>query len=163
MIFLLWIWLTNLVGCRVDGAFAERSRERRPSFKIADLGSDVEMRLRPSPLIGGPRWLPLHVKLVLRDKNHQEYTWDFLPLNATEKEVLAKLATFQSVPGEIRSSTSTEQFRSHAKMSAETWIEAAGKFCEIYPQNLNLINNNCWTFAFGLALHLKTLSEEEVL
>lgn len=57
--------------------------------------------LETSPLIGGPSWLPLHVKVVLQSKRlyHQ---WDLVPIDATDTATLQKLVTLQPVPAQIR-------------------------------------------------------------
>ena len=120
---------------------------QRPCFKVAQLGKDAEISLQPSPLIGGPSWLPVHVKVVLRE-NSQDCAWDFVPLDATDKGVLTKLTTLQSVPGIIRA---------RASVDANKWGPLAKQgqmFCESYPRELNLIKNNCWTFAIRLTLYL---------
>jgi hypothetical protein len=60
-----------------------------------------QLRLETSPLIGGPSWLPLHVKVVLKDRElfHQ---WDLIPIDATSVTTLQKLTTLQYVPAQIR-------------------------------------------------------------
>lgn len=148
-----------VVGCLLRGCFAYlqlNGVERRPSFKVSNLGEDSEIRLQPLPLIGGPSWFPLHVKLILRNSNTNDeyYAWDFVPLNATDKQVLKKLTTLQSVPGQIRS-TPTEGVKTGPL------VQEAQRYCEKYPRKLNLINNNCWTFAIGLALHLLNGPQQE--
>ena len=59
------------------------------------------LNLETSPLIGGPSWLPLHVKVVLKSKDicHQ---WDLIPIDATNTTTLQKLVTLQNVPAQIR-------------------------------------------------------------
>lgn len=199
-IALLWIllhhhWIGSHGKCHVVLALAPTSkhttggvvtrqirRGKARTFKILSLGTDYEIRLCPSPLIGGPKWLPLHVKVILCDntnKNHcqqqqgqqdddDDYLswWDFVPCNATDKAVLAKLTALQSVPGDIRSSTATERATANAKTTTETtamlMIQKAGEFCESYPHELHLIKNNCWTFAFRLAFFLANVHREVV-
>jgi len=146
----------------VDAAFADTtSGERRPSFKVLDLSNGSEVRFRPSPLTGGPRWLPLHVKVIIRngDANGCDVLYDFIPLDATSKEVLTRLTTFQNVPGEIRSTVVTST-RSATQSTIASLADhdlacsRAREYCENYPRELNLLTNNCWTFAIGLAVHL---------
>ena len=59
------------------------------------------IRLETSPLIGGPAWLPLHVKVVLKNRElfHQ---WDLIPIDATNATTLQKLISLQPVPAQIR-------------------------------------------------------------
>lgn len=61
----------------------------------------LRLGLETSPLIGGPSWLPLHVKVVLQNKElyHQ---WDLIPIDATNTTTLQNLVTLQHVPAQIR-------------------------------------------------------------
>jgi hypothetical protein len=54
-----------------------------------------------SPLIGGPAWLPIHVKVVL-DEGDFVHKWDFVPIDATNATTLLSLASLQPVPAEVR-------------------------------------------------------------
>jgi predicted esterase len=128
-----------------------KDRWRRPSFQLTRLGNDYEIRLCPSPLIGGPRWLLLHVKLILRTKKG-DYTWDFVPKNATDQKVLMGLTTLQSVPGTIRYTAPVGPVS--ATGPTEIMVRLAQLYCNNYPQELNLVTNNCWTFAIQLGLYL---------
>lgn len=158
-----------------DALSSLRSGRRPPfrQFRLFRLDNNHEILLYPSPLIGGPQWLPLHVKLVLHyhycdddDGNMEQndkdsfFSWDFVPLNATDQDVLTKLTTLQPVPGEIRSSLGSskipffEKESMNAKAETIKIIQQSHEFCETYPRDLHLISNNCWTFALGLALFL---------
>jgi hypothetical protein len=116
--------------------------------------------LQVSPLIGGPGWLPVHVKVVLETESC-EYKWDFVPLKPSDPATLSQLVQFQAVPGEIRYFVTPMIDDARGIMddlvpSAETLTEEpvvglAREFCELYPdRNMHLVANNCWTFAFQL-------------
>ena len=137
---------------------------RRPSFKVSNIKKHgLEIRLRPSPLIGGPPWLPLHVKFILRDEQKRDYVWDFVPKNATEKEVLTKLTALQSVPGVIRSEVAPTLASSKPSLPiTQDLVRSAQIYCNSYPQELNLVSNNCWTFAIRLAIHLSEYYERHL-
>ena len=127
---------------------------KRPSFKIFSLGDECEIRLQPSPLIGGPSWLPVHVKLILRSKERcDDYVCDFVPLNATDSQVLSRLTRFQSVPGLIRT-------KSMDQRSINLVVQEAQNYCESYPRELNLVTNNCWTFVIRLTMHLLSVQQK---
>lgn len=59
------------------------------------------LHLETSPLIGGPSWLPLHVKVVLKNKELY-HKWDLIPIDATNATTLQKLILLQPVPAQIR-------------------------------------------------------------
>ena len=122
----------------------------------------IYRKLQLSPLIGGPSWLPLHVKVVINDK----YGFDYVPLNPISSNTLKKLLTLQNVPAKARvlphiiiapndennivenqytSSSSTVDNRTMKK-----YVERAEEFCRQYTKPLNLITNNCWLFAFEM-------------
>jgi hypothetical protein len=119
--------------------------------------------LQVSPLIGGPGWLPVHVKVVLETAGC-EHKWDFVPLKPSDPATLSQLVQFQAVPGEIRYFVSPVMDIDDARgmdmdelaPSAETLTEEpavglAREFCEFYSdRNMHLVTNNCWTFAFQL-------------
>jgi hypothetical protein len=107
------------------------------SIPVAD-----SIRLETAPLIGGPSWLPLHVKVVVDDLN----VFDYIPLNATSTETLQNLLSLQAVPAEPRSKISSNIVASETTVYSKRAIQ----FCEDYTKDLHLIENNCWTFAFDL-------------
>jgi hypothetical protein len=120
-----------------------------------------------TPLIGGPGWLPVHVKVVLETEGC-EHKWDFVPLKPSEPATLSQLVQFQAVPGEIRYLVSPmmDMDNNNAKeidmdndlvpssavtSTEEPAVGLAQEFCELYPdRNMHLVTNNCWTFAFHL-------------
>jgi hypothetical protein len=57
--------------------------------------------LRFSPLIGGPRFAPVHVEVMLADESTL-HRFDFVPADATDPTTLAMLLTLRSVPGILR-------------------------------------------------------------
>lgn len=112
------------------------------------------LQLKMAPLIGGPSWLPLHVKVIVE----QNHTWDFVPLNATSPQTLQSLLSLRSVPGVIRHRCSSG---GHDVTSLSPSIRRAQEFVDAYKnRDLHLINNNCWTFALMLYWHLLQTSEE---
>jgi hypothetical protein len=109
------------------------------------------LQLRLAPLIGGPSWLPLHVKVIVDSDN----SWDFVPLNATSPDTLKSLLMLQPVPGEIR----------HFQKSSPTSLRAqrAQDFVDSYTnRDLHLIQNNCWTFALMLYWHVHQSDNVEI-
>jgi hypothetical protein len=151
---------------------------------VVAVGGRGNVFLQTSPLIGGPSWLPLHVKVVLETSNNVIHTWDFLPQDATELSTLKRLLFLQPVPAEIRyqtkplSSVNPSQqealdlgsfdvvLRGDGNMPVETdlafsaseerVILRAQNFCKSYHrrEELHLVENNCWTFALQLYEHL---------
>lgn len=120
--------------------------------------------LQVSPLIGGPAWLPVHVKVVL-ETERCEHKWDFVPLKASEPATLSQLVQFKAVRGEIRYFVSPMMDIDNARgidvddlvpaaavaSTEEPAVGMAREFCEVYPdRNMHLLTNNCWTFAFQL-------------
>jgi hypothetical protein len=113
--------------------------------------------LQFSPLIGGPGWLPVHVKVVLETDSCQ-HKWDFVPLKPSDPATLSQLVQLQAVPGEIRYFESpmindAREMDESAVTSTtkETVVGKAQEFCDNFPdRNLQIVTNNCWTFAFQL-------------
>jgi hypothetical protein len=136
---------------------------------------DNRLKLQPSPLIGGPAWLPLHCKVIVDDT----HIYDFVPLNATSTETIQKLIQLQAVPAKvqqiIRRRSSEPQTISNDSSNnnsykndnnnnnvndeelAKLFIERAEQFCQEYDQDLHLIKSNCWSFAFDLILYVLAL------
>ena len=113
------------------------------------LGVSQALQLKLAPLIGGPSWLPLHVKVVVDSDN----SWDFVPLNATSPDTLKSLLLLQSVPGEIRHFQTSASPDENADSSLGA--QRAKDFVDSYTnRDLHLIQNNCWTFALLLYWHV---------
>jgi hypothetical protein len=137
-----------------------------------------------SPLIGGPAWLPLHVKVVL-DEGEFVHKWDFVPLDATNATTLISLLSLQSVPAEVRyqrrlplrlkqsnaaftgydialrstldesgAESGNENDLERRRKITERMLAKAELFCASYERDLHLLQNNCWTFALQLCYHL---------
>lgn len=130
--------------------------------------SSVSLQL--SPLVGGPKWLRVHVKVLLVDSSDTVHFWDFVPLNATSPATLASLLRFRSVPAEIRyqkkqsSGASKVMLSGNAVLSKNRDLVVSRvneDFCPSYPMDLHLIWNNCWNFAFDLVAYLNDLELEE--
>ena len=114
-----------------------------------NFAKDISLKL--APLVGGPRWLPVHVKVILCDA----HGFDFVPLNPTSVDTLQKLLTLQAVPAEARilpsyrsSSDSSTTGTSNEEQSA--YVLRAREFCTQYNKDLHLVKNNCWSFAFDI-------------
>ena len=102
------------------------------------------------PLIGGPRFLPVHVAVVV-DENH---VFDFVPESPRDPQTIQRLVSLQGVKGNMR-----------AKVTGPSTAASrvASAFFDTYNgDELHLLKNNCWTFALSLVWHLRTanLSEE---
>ena len=78
-----------------------RTGKQRPSSRLPLQLQQNRLSLETSPLIGGPSWLPLHVKVVLLSQPlcHQ---WDLIPKDPRNTTTLQKLITLQHVPAQIR-------------------------------------------------------------
>jgi hypothetical protein len=140
--------------------------------------SAVTTTLQLAPLVGGPKWFKVHVKVRLLKSSGETHAWDFVPRDATRPETLAKLLSFQTVPAEIRYQQQQHRRRRRHGSAVSDWVDdqepppysddnnnnrptranlvvtKANKFCETYSLNLHLIHNNCWTFAVRLLWHL---------
>jgi hypothetical protein len=76
------------------------------------LQRNARLHLETSPLVGGPSWLPLHVKVLLETNDFipangapslsSQHQWDLIPVMPTNKSTLTKLTTLQYVPAQIR-------------------------------------------------------------
>lgn len=65
--------------------------------------SPLDIYLRFSPLIGGPRFLPAHVEVMLANESTGSlHRYDFVPANPTDPKTLTTLLTLRSVPGVLR-------------------------------------------------------------
>jgi hypothetical protein len=121
---------------------------------------EYDIGLKYSPLLGGPEWLPLHVKVVAQSPSTL-YSWDFVPLNATDPAVLGQLLSLQPVPGVIRKRTRPIPVSLALESTRKDGILLQAKgdaFCDLYSDtNLHLLTNNCWTFALRL---FENLSED---
>ena len=119
---LLFICCSIIAFCCQFSGFSALSRDSLRVF------------LRFSPLIGGPKFLPLHVEVILnRNSDNTLYRFDFIPLKATDPSTLARLVTLQSVPGLLRSRT----FDGYGSDTAEEAAAADGvdSFVDSSPSN----------------------------
>jgi hypothetical protein len=112
------------------------------SFSIG-VASNIQCRF--SPLVGGPEWLPVHVKIVV-DKEH---IFDYVPQNATSPATLTKLLSLQAVPANARI------FSDNDETSVSTSVERARVCCKAYDKDLHIVTNNCWTFALDLISYIQ--------
>ena len=111
--------------------------------------------LRASPLIGGPSWLPVHVKVSIDGGD----VFDYVPMNPTQPETLKRLLSLQPVPAEARVLPSPSSDRAeNNNPRAARYAQRANDFCNTYNKDLHLVYNNCWTFAFEM---IRYVTEEE--
>ena len=101
------------------------------------------IELRTSPLIGGPSWFPVHVKVVIDDK----HVFDYVPLNPTSKQTMKKLVYFQAVPAEARIMSTITNDDDDQTIE---YVHRAQQFCELYSKDLHLLYTNCWMFSFKI-------------
>jgi hypothetical protein len=162
-----------------------------PAAHLASNDSPGETQSDPShrvgfymaPLIGGPSWLPLHVKLFIEAEDGTRHLLDFVPKDASNPDVTGRLMSFQCVPGDVRyacqssggkqerqdvtrvvlhpSNDSTERARRLPQNRSEASIvERAVQYSAAYPdRDLHLLTNNCWSFAVRLYWHLLSTSD----
>mmetsp|Transcript_15411 Transcript_15411/g.31606 ORF Transcript_15411/g.31606 Transcript_15411/m.31606 type:complete len:171 (-) Transcript_15411:1203-1715(-) len=125
------------------------------AVKAFQLTINKRVAIKSSPLIGGPSWLPVHCKVVVNDS----YLFDFVPLNADSMETIKKLMTLQPVPATVRvvqksrkreTDESSEPSDGEDDELTKLYEERAVQFCQKYDEDLHLIKNNCWSFAFDL-------------
>ena len=68
--------------------------------------TSLNLYLRFSPLIGGPRFLsflPAHAEVIIANESTGSlHRYDFVPANPTDPQTLATLLTLRSVPGVLR-------------------------------------------------------------
>jgi hypothetical protein len=135
--------------------------------------------LETEPLIGGPSWLKLHVKVVLEFDGHakddperndlirhpltatqRRYKFDFIPLKAAEPETLRGLLLLQWVPAELRYFSPADSEVAVDEVE-QLVVQEARLFCNTYRgrKNLHLLFMNCWTFAFALYNHILQKTE----
>jgi hypothetical protein len=158
--------------CRAAGSSLVETEPEEPPRRIA---------FQWSPLIGGPSWLPLHVKLSIEAGDGTWHQLDFVPTDATNPEVTGRLIALQCVPGDVRYAYSgcslmgqpleyrivlqsedavrpwrQQQQKSLVSAFSTTHVvDRAVRFAASYPdRNLHLLTNNCWTFALRLYLYL---------
>ena len=141
------------------------------SFSIKDPSSSLGTRPVPkvhlciSPLIGGPRFLPLHFQLVTEEYDCNTVL-DFIPQNAREQSTLISLMTGKSVPGELRCFQKSKKIPiQNSRLILQSW-ELPGLsptmiysiptwYQEQYSSHLNLFQNNCATFVLAALQKLK--------
>lgn len=91
-----------IVSAKVEALVAVPERRPVSAFLLTRRSpTKHHLFLETSPLIGGPSWLPLHVKVILED-DRALHRWDFIPLNAIETSTLQRLLSLLSVPAKIR-------------------------------------------------------------
>ena len=111
---------------------------------LARCTNGMHVQLKLSPLIGGPSFIPIHVKVIVAE----DHIFDFVPLNAANPHTTFDLLRLKPVPGEIRSTG--------RKQNQSPLVDRAEKFVIEYENtNLHLLNNNCWTFALLLLCELR--------
>ena len=100
------------------------------------------------PLVGGPRWLPLHVVVVADGMR-----FDFLPDAPQEPSTALALLTGGGTPGTVRCRPARPQSRGTRTVLLGTSAKSAADleaFALSYPTSLSLGRNDCWSFACNL-------------
>lgn len=121
----------------------------------------TSIHLQLSPLIGGPKWLPLHCKLILTVKHtdsqsagENQHSFDFVPAKPTHPSTLTRLVTLQPVTAVVRyqnQALSSLPTSDQIPTTGVKRIDAALDFARTYqPDTLHLLHNNCYTFAARL-------------
>ena len=93
------------------------------------------------PLIGGPKFVPIHVYITLQQDAEVSYL-DFLPIDPTNPSTLQRLILGQDGPGEIRDRR-TPGYNDDQRL-IEYMISGFNK-------DINLYTNNCYHFAYHCA------------
>jgi hypothetical protein len=141
--------------------------------------NDVPFWLQASPLIGGPSWLPIHVKVVVSadtsaasngvESLKEQFAFDFVPVDATSPSTMAELLQLKHVEGTIRKVAITKPSMEEPVESRQDrdvidpstadqaktcpYLAAADDFCErngVHYRRLHLVQKNCWFFALSL-------------
>ena len=111
------------------------------------------------PLVGGPGWLPLHVALLHGDagRGGEAVQLDFLPQHPTATATATALLTGGGVAGVVRcrkrSSPRRPARRAVLLGYTTKTADALARFAETRPPQLQLLRNDCWTFAAAVARH----------
>jgi hypothetical protein len=143
---------------------------------------EYRLRLKTAPLVGGPLWLPLHVKVIIENEcclsvndtatlslSHQ---WDLIPINATNISTLQQLLLLQSVPSQIRyrlycsSKDSARQMElqelcASVLYNADTISEMSG--IDSFSMNISICNDtetSTTLFSFRDDIYLDLISQQ---
>jgi hypothetical protein len=94
----------------------------------------MSIQLKLSPLIGGPSFLPIHVKVVVSE----DHIYDFVPMDARNPQVTSDLLQGKHVSGEIRRMGEKQNYNS------SHLVEIAERFVDNYADTqLHILSNNC--------------------
>jgi hypothetical protein len=141
---LYWLVLYSL------SFFAEAIRF---AFKPPFVRPTSPIQLECCPLIGGPKFAPLHVQVVVLDQENAKHRFDFIPQDATKPETLTRILSLQAVPGNLRYLAPNV---GGVSPTSSKWVQRARDFTTQYENtNLQLMTNNCWTFAWKLVQYLE--------
>jgi len=130
------------------------------------------------PLIGGPKFLPIHVACVVREGS-ASVAVDFIPYEATRSETIVQLITLRRVRGVVRiapvavATTDAIATATSPNAAASTAdVERLNRFTERLregerekQQNMHLLLNNCYSFAnrVRIAVQEERAKEQERL
>ena len=98
------------------------------------------------PLIGGPRFLPIHVYVTLQQETEFSYL-DFLPLDPTNPNTLQRLLLGQDGPGEVRDKRTPGYIDENGLIEYMT----SG-----FQKDINLYTNNCYHFAYHCTMRFRS-------
>jgi len=107
---------------------------------------DAQLLVRFEPLVGGPRFLPLHVVV-----EHGEMEFDFLPVAPRAPSTALALLSGGATEGRIRCRPRTSRAapRALVGMAIKEGVEISSYATEL-SMELRLQGNDCWTFAANL-------------
>ena len=137
-------------------------------FVVRDYKShDIKVRLILQPLLGGPKWLPVHCQVALSAGGVEEssHRFDMVPENPTQLETLRDLLLFRSAPAHTRhfhTPTNEPAEESQSNDIAQLLLDQANKFrSQEKWKGLNLLTNNCWSFAYELVREFDAILQED--
>ena len=132
-----------------------------------DVNAISDLYFKFKGLIGLPKFLKFHVMVGFDDiKEGECYLLDFLPIDAANPDVMAKIISGKSMPGEVRIKITSLSDRSRRFDAAlpvadfDTLIRdrdymnngiSGQKYADLlvsdFDPSLNIYFNNCYTFA----------------
>ena len=156
-----WHVLLTWLAFEVNSCFSfmtHANNQLKPKVKPLNINSSARKEksnifIRFSPLIGGPRFLPIHVEVILSSESGS-HKCDFIPLEARNPQTMKQLLTLRAVSGQVRYTNININTNKEGIWMGVSEKEDAKEFCENYNNELHLITNNCYTFAWKLLDHL---------
>eukprot|EP00588_Corethron_pennatum_P028695 CAMPEP_0194335242 /NCGR_PEP_ID=MMETSP0171-20130528/68871_1 /TAXON_ID=218684 /ORGANISM="Corethron pennatum, Strain L29A3" /LENGTH=166 /DNA_ID=CAMNT_0039098231 /DNA_START=53 /DNA_END=553 /DNA_ORIENTATION=+ len=139
----------------------------RQDTAVAPPHGKMDVYLRFKPLVGGPQFLPVHAEVWTVLPPGKTVRYDFLPADPLAPETVRRLLSLRSVPGECRvrwqsTSCGTGEPPQMCLKLGTAAVDggvtlSCDEFCDRYRSErgeLNLLANNCYTFAYALVRHV---------